>query len=183
MSRLVEIKKRLPKYERKGPVIDSVLSPGAEEIQTLANRLTEILDQLFVPTATNEGLSLREEDVGIKVDPSKPIDQRRSRILAKLRGHGTVTVALVKSVAEAHAYGEVEIGEDIENYMITITFVSTRGVPPNMADVEAAIEEIKPAHLGVAYVFLYNQYGDLVGYTHDQLSAFTHEEIRASVLP
>ena len=47
-------------------------------------------------------------------------------------------------------------------------------------ELERVIEEIKPAHLGVSYEFLYTIHQELKPWTHSQLNAWTHEGIRAN---
>jgi hypothetical protein len=97
--------------------------------------------------------------------------------LSKLRGIGTVTVSLIKSVAEAYDGGAVEVTLQPEAYTFTIKFVDTRGIPPNLDDLKAVIEEIKPAHLAVEYAFTYTQWGELKQTTWDNLNNFTWGEV------
>jgi len=73
-----------------------------------------------------------------------------------------VTAALIEQVAEAYDNGDVEVTEDTAIYNVTIAFVSTLGVPPNLDDIFAAIREILPAHLTVNFVFRFYTYAELV---------------------
>jgi hypothetical protein len=66
---------------------------------------------------------------------------------------GTITVALIKNVAESFANGTVSVTEDNVNYTVRIRYISTIGVPPNLPDIEAALRDIIPAHLAIAYDF------------------------------
>ncbi|MDR6553845.1 uncharacterized protein YmfQ (DUF2313 family) [Paenibacillus qinlingensis] len=116
--------------------------------------LEETLEQFFVSSAT-WGLDAWEAELGIASVPGKPDDQRRSVINAKLRGVGTVTVDLIQSVAEAYERGVVEVTQQPASYQFTVRFVDTLGTPPNMNDLKAAIEDIKPAHLQVIYQYQY----------------------------
>ncbi|MDI6711459.1 MAG: DUF2313 domain-containing protein [Bacillota bacterium] len=118
--------------------------------------------QRFVSTATGDGLARWEKDFGLPVLVDKSDAERRSRILAKLRGPGHLNAALIQNVAEAWVYGTVEVTQQPEQYTITIKFVDPRGVPSTLDDVEAAIEEIKPAHLAVVYQFTFTVVGDLI---------------------
>jgi uncharacterized protein YmfQ (DUF2313 family) len=119
-----------------------------------------------------------ETEVGIEVKNNYDIEFRKSRIRSKLRGKGTVTVNLMKNVAESFANGEVDIIENNPTYSFTVKFVGSKGIPPNLDDLKAAIEQIKPAHLAVLYEFKYNTYQFLISNTHGQLAAYTHQEIR-----
>lgn len=94
-------------------------------------------------------------ELGIPTDRNKPIEQRRAVLESKLRGAGTFSGALVKNVAEAYDGGTVEVSFQPEEWGFTVKFVDTLGIPPNLEDLKSAIEEIKPAHLAVAYAFNY----------------------------
>ncbi|OME86932.1 hypothetical protein BK120_08390 [Paenibacillus sp. FSL A5-0031] len=48
---------------------------------------------------------------------------------------------------------------------VGILFVSSRGVPANISDVQTAIREIIPAHIAIDYTFVYTQLGGLTGAT------------------
>ena len=109
--------------------------------------------QLDVNTAT-WGLSLWEDAYGIMSDAGKSDMYRRTRIISKMRGAGTTTAALIQNVAESFSDGAVEVVEKPEEYRFDVKFVG-HGIPPNMDDLTAAIERIKPAHLAYAYIYTY----------------------------
>jgi len=126
--------------------------------------------------------------------------------MARMRGFGTCTKAMVKKVADSWTNGDVEIVEflthyelnkkytheqmkqfthaklSLNDYEFKIVFNNEIGIPPNMQDVYNAIEEIKPAHLNVRYEFKFRRHQELVNKTHEQLSGFTHNIIRQGVI-
>lgn len=89
------------------------------------------------------------------------IVQRRANVKAKIRGFGTVTHGLIKSVTESYANGQVEVIEDSANFTISIKFVGELGVPAKIASIKEALREIIPAHLAIVYEFMYITYGEL----------------------
>lgn len=151
------------------------------EAQKLRGAVRDLLEQCNVATATH-GLALWERQLGLETDISKPLDYRRSRVTAKLRGTGTVTVAMIQTLAESFSNGAVDVLEDAANYHFDIKFVGTIGIPPNMDDLTAAIDEIKPAHLSYGYLYVYNTYGDLQRFTWGQLQGKTYLELREGIL-
>lgn len=134
-----------------------------EELDSLLVASEASFDQRFVDSAT-WGLVRWERELGVTPYAGQPYDQRRAVIRSKLRGTGTVTAKLIKSVAEAYANGEVEVTEDYGVYKVTVTFVSMLGVPPNLADLEQAIRGVLPAHLQIEYMFIYITFGELEDY-------------------
>lgn len=173
MNRSSEMKSYIPSFLRSSQVFTSILTAEGAEFGQLRTNIEDVLKQFYVETATDWGLTLWERMLGLKTNHEKPLDQRRSSIIAKVRGIGTVTISLIKNVAESFTYGIVEIAEQPEAYSFTITFADIQGIPPNYENLQAAIEEIKPAHLAVSYVIRYLLWDELdaEGFTWNQLDA------------
>ncbi|MEK0312485.1 YmfQ family protein [Cohnella sp. 56] len=160
----------LPGYYASSRVMRSLLDAEGMELDELRQALDETLAQFFVDTAT-WGLERWERDLDIATDTSKPLDQRRSLVKSKLRGTGTVTVALMRSVAESFVNGAIEVTQQPALYRVTVRFVDTLGLPPNMDDIKAALEAIVPAHLAVTYSFRYLTINEVNGQTINQMQA------------
>ena len=131
-----------------------IIQTEAAEFEALNAAIADVLEQFDVDTAT-WGLVYWERICGISTDESKPVEQRRSVVKSKLRGIGTVTVALIKNVAESWYNGEVEVTEQPSLYTVKIKFVSKLGVPSNLTDIQNALREILPAHLAINFEFSY----------------------------
>lgn len=141
------------------------------------------LAQLWPQTASGWGLELWETAYGIPIDLSKDEAFRRTRVISKLRGQGTPTVELIQAVAASFANGQVEVVEHQDTYCFTVKFVSVLGVPPNIDDLTASINEIKPAHLSFIYEYLFHQWQKLRAYTWGQLASRTWKDVREGELP
>lgn len=150
----------LPGYYETSRVMRADMQAKGAEMDMLYQALEETLDQFFVRTAT-WGLDYWEQELGIETDRLKPVDQRRAVVESKLRGAGTFSGRLVKSVAEAYAGGKVDVTFQPEAWSFTVSFVDTMGIPPNMEDLKRAIEELKPAHMAVEYEYRYLNWDDL----------------------
>lgn len=149
---LDELKKELPDLYDGIKDFQELLKAESKQLANLEQWSDGSLDQFFVETAS-WALSRWEKIFGIYVDVNKPLDQRRSVILAKLRGAGVTTVALVKEVADSWYNGSTEIIES--SGKVSIKFNSNLGVPSNLSDVEKALREIIPAHLLIEFLFSY----------------------------
>ena len=51
--------------------------------------------------------------------------------------------------------------EERKDSTIGITFVSTRGVPPNLADIQSVLSDLIPAHLALEFYFTYVTFAEL----------------------
>ncbi|CAH1212330.1 hypothetical protein PAECIP111893_03521 [Paenibacillus plantiphilus] len=160
MSKVEELRDSLPSYYDEIMEMQAITAAEGEELDTVAAEV-ERLPQQFHPETATTAMPLWERELGIPQDAGKPLDQRRSVVISKMRGSGTVTRAMIENVAVAYDKGEVEVSEDTENYKVMVTFISTRGVPANLSDIRKAILDIMPAHLAVEFIFTYLTFGEL----------------------
>ncbi|WP_411735925.1 putative phage tail protein [Paenibacillus sp. M2] len=124
------------------------------ELDKLTVGLESVLDQ-FYPESATWALERYERDLQIPTNQAKPEDQRRSVIISKMRGSGKVSGSMLKNVAQAYESGGIEVSVDPVEYRILIRFIDTWGLPPNLDDLKAAIEDIIPAHMTVEYRLRY----------------------------
>ena len=96
-----------------------------------------------------------EQWAGLPVDRTRPYSYRRSRIKAKLRGQGATTAEMLRSVVASFGYDVslVSVVEHPEEYQFEIVLSDLASVPSDVGGIEAAVNEIKPAHLD--YWFTY----------------------------
>jgi hypothetical protein len=162
----------LPRYYETSRVMRTILQAEGVEFDKLRQALDDTLNQFFVRTAT-WGLDRWEEELGLPVTPDQLESERRDKIISRLRGYGTATITVVKQVAEAYDKGAIDIVEDHAAYTITVQFVDTTGVPPNLDDLKAAVRAVVPAHLDIKYEFNYFIWDELDKklWTWDQLDA------------
>lgn len=153
----------LPGYYKTSKVMTNITNAEDIELKNFKSELNNTLNQFFVDLADTR-LDKWEEELGIRTNKSKPWEYRRSVIKSKLRGQGTVTVHLLKNIAESYSNGEVDIIEDNPKYTFTIKFVGSKGIPPNMEDLKRTIEEIKPAHLKFEFEFTYLTWDEFDNY-------------------
>lgn len=158
----------------------AIIETEATEFELLHTRIADVLSQFNVESST-WGLKAYEFDVGVITNLNKPIDQRKSVVISKLRGAGVTTRWLIENVSEAYANADVEVVEDNTHYNVIVKFVGLLGIPPNMDDLERSLREIIPAHMIYTLVFLYVTYDMLLGKydDYDTLSStgLTYEEI------
>ncbi len=160
----------LPSYMRKSKVLREICSAQHEQIQYIKTGMEDIAQQLSVDTAT-WGLAIYEKELDIKTDLNKPIEDRRSVIKSKMRGTGKVDAVLIKVVADAYTNGDVIVSF---NGHIVVKFTSKIGTPPNLEDLKAILEGVKPAHLKIDYQFRYITIGEI--------SAMTIGEVHHTIL-
>ncbi len=168
----------LPSYYRKSKVMNQLIDSLESEYEKLKQEVQLTENQFFV-LLTDKNISDHEADVGIVPNPSEDLETRRGRILSRLRGTGTVTKTMMKNVAASFVNGEIEIIEYASEYLFAVKFMSKQGVPYNLADIQKVIEDIKPAHLAVEYIFTYRLWQDVLNTLADwgETRSYTWENL------
>lgn len=154
IKRETDLLEYLPSFYHNSDIIKSFMESNSIEVDILKAYMNDLVKNLYVKTAT-WGLDLFEEELGLVTDKSISYEERRERILAKKRGNGTTTKAMIKNTAEAFSGGEVEVIENFNDYSFIVKFVGVKGIPKNLALFKKMIEEIKPAHLNYELAFTY----------------------------
>lgn len=145
---------RLPRYYQDSPQVSELERVLGEQAGALCVSESDTLAQLWVDTAT-WGLDLWEQWVGLPADRTRPYSYRRSRIKAKLRGQGATTAEMLRSVVASFGFepSQISVIEHPAEYQFEIVLSELAGVPADVGGIEAAVNEIKPAHLD--YWFTY----------------------------
>ena len=172
-----QLKDYLPDRMLSSPV-RNFIEAFQPQIDAMADSFAGMADsELFAATA-DKWMGLWETAYGIVSEPEKSLAYRRSRLMSKVRGTGTTTAEQIKQVASSFANSECEVIEHPESYSFVVKFVGTVGIPPNMEDVKAAIDEIKPAHLAYQFLYLFYCWQDYDAQTWGSVSTKTWTEMK-----
>lgn len=155
------LRKNLPSYYRKSKVMKQLMDSLESENERLRQEVQLTENQFFVLLA-DKNIADHEKDIGLSPDISSNLDTRIGLVLSRLRGTGTVTKTMMKNVAASFVNGEIEIIEYASQYLFAVKFMSKQGIPYNLADIQKVIEDIKPAHLKVEYIFTYRLWQDVL---------------------
>ena len=164
----------VPPFLSNTKTFTEIFNAENQEFNTLNSNINDIKAQLNIDTAT-WGLDIYEKELGITTDYTKALDYRRSVIKSKSRGTGKLNATMIKLVCDSFSNGDVQITFD---GTIHVKFTSVKGIPPNMSDLQNAVEQIKPAYLLLDYLYTYNtwsmvssyKWGDVTNKTWSQLA-------------
>jgi hypothetical protein len=129
MSRNIrrELTDYMPQYYGDSRIVDSILSPEAKEFENLQAGIVDVLDQMFIGSAT-WGLDRWEKLAGVIPDHTQTYDQRRGVLQARIRGIGTVRIELIQNLAIAYSRGDVTVTENLKNQTKDPDIGETAGV-------------------------------------------------------
>ncbi|KYM38520.1 hypothetical protein A2U10_07235 [Fusobacterium necrophorum subsp. funduliforme] len=172
-----KLMRHMPKYYRVIAEIIVLQKTIQGELEELDFKSQDILNQFFIYTAT-WSLPIWERIFGLPVgDETSNIEERREKLISKLRSYGTTTKEMIVRVGNAFTNGGVQIIEHNEKYSFEVVFTNVIGVPKNMEDFKKTIELIKPAHLAYEIVFKYRTHKLLRQFTHGELKRYKHSEL------
>ena len=100
MTGLEKLHSMVPPFVGEDPIMHSFYAAVAPELENAGVAVADLPKQLWPHLAT-WGIARLEKVFGLSVDPSQPLESRRSALVAKLRGFGTSTLAQIKAIAES----------------------------------------------------------------------------------
>lgn len=112
----------------------------------------ETIGNGYIQNLNIEGVKRWEKILNI-YPKTNVLDERISSLLLIFRGLQKLSEIRIKEIASSFKNGDVEV--TFENSTIKIKYNSVTGVPPNFVDFENTLKRLKPAHLQLAFTFLY----------------------------
>ena len=145
---------KLPYFYEECPKVNTIQEGLGSETETLYSKVRATTDQLYVNTAT-WGLVEWEKFAGVK-NTSGTINQRRIRVINKLKAKGTTTLEVFTNICNMYA-DNVKVEEIYHEYALMISLVEEKDsfnpVEYRLAEMNEAIWEVKPAHLNHYFNF------------------------------
>ena len=171
-NRTISLKKQVPDFVSGTTIMNDIYNAQGKELDLLDEYNQDILNQLFVETAT-WGLSYWEEFFGLPVLINQDINLRRAKIRAHFASFGTVNKATIKRIAADFGFVDVDIIEDYSPYIVKFIFDNSNyGDVTNINDLLVTLKRICPAHIDFMYVFLYKSWKEI----HDRNITFEQME-------
>jgi len=152
--------------------------PTVEKLYEDTNR---VLDEQFIASADEYGLSRWEKSLGIFPKASETYEDRRFRLATLMSSKLPYTIRALEGQLEALCgAGNYSLEVDAINFQVII-FVAL-SVKNNYDVVKQMLDKILPANLYVHLSLKYNQHFQYEGIEHGEMAAFTHYQLRNEVL-
>ncbi|MBU3146892.1 putative phage tail protein [Clostridium sp. CF012] len=142
----------LHKDYRQDPWIVEIYNSAGITLDTLELTTTDLENQYSFDTMT-WAIPILEKRLKIKTNPLSSIEDRRSFVEAKWKSSGKCTLDFIQAICNSWKNGEIAV--DFVGGRIQIKFVGATGIPTDLNGLKDAIEEAKPCHLLVDYLFKY----------------------------
>ena len=140
-------------------------------------KIQALLEQMFVLTA-NDCLDDWEIFLGIQIDHTQLVRDRRKRILNKIQGTQPVTVAFLTNVVNQYVADQAaEIEEHNDDYYINILFHG--GQVMDFEALQNAIRTYLPAHIGYKLINIVR--GNLTEYSGGTVQCYRVTNVDSSL--
>lgn len=180
MSKEVDLVSYLPPYlQEYNRETVAALKAENPEFGLVWEVLEQVLNNEFIETADDLGLSRWEKILGIFPDTTDTIENRRFRIMARMIETRPYTVPQLKNILR-NLCGEDNYSVQVSDYVLIVRIGLTSR--SNYSDIEALLQKISPANMVIDLSLAYNQHQSLLPMTHAQLAAMTHYEIRNEIM-
>lgn len=163
------------------PIYDyqAMCNESSGEVKSLFSRVTNILSDQFIESASKDVISKWEKYLRIIPNGTDTLDERRFRIIAKLNDRPPYTDQyLVNKLNELCGEGYYRISRDYPNYKLLIE-ISLNSVA-NTDTVMEIIRAIIPANIELEIRTFRSRHSQVAKFTHDQLAEHTHDWIALS---
>lgn len=149
MDRLKEMRGYLPEFLLKFRELDQVLITEAPEFELIMDKLKMIQDQLYIETATDEGLKKYESFLGI-IPSTTDINIRRTNVLALWYSDMPFTIkTLIQRLSVLQGDDNVDAWVEVFLLHVKTDLVSAEEI----TNARKIIDSMIPANLGLQFDF------------------------------
>ena len=168
------------------PVLQGVrefkgVAAGEEpELRLLWGAAEAVRNDQFVMSATENGILRYEKLLDITPKSTFNLDERRFTILTRLNEQLPFTLRMLnRMLAELCGPNGYTIYLDTVNNELYVKIALT--AVHNYDDVERMLRRVCPANLFIVVIIMYNKHQVLSQFTHSQLAAYSHDQLRNEV--
>lgn len=181
MAREVDLLQHLPPVLHEIKEFVEIANTENQTINALWQNVADLMNDRFIVTATENGISRREKALKIHPSSSDSIETRRFRLLTRYQEQAPYSWKVLQQLLNnLLGEGKYELTRNVAEKWLRVKLELT--VKGQFQAVEAMLERITPQNMVLTVELRYNQHSLLSQYTHTQLATFTHKQLREEVL-
>ena len=153
-------------------------SDNSEDYTPIYKAIQQFLKDCFIETAQESVIERWEKIIGIDIIKSDGLDERRKRILYWMNLAMPYTEWMLKHVYLASLVGEgnYRVTVDPVNCTIEVLFNTAKSSQRN--NIMQLLDVLLPCNMKITVGLLGTPHSVMENYTHEELSKFTHGQIR-----
>lgn len=181
MARVTDILTYIPPVLRDYKEYKAIATAINPELNLLWQAIEDALNDQFILDATKNGVERRESILKVIPKGTDTLDERKFRLIARENEKLPYTYRAIQQRL-IKLCGQDGYTLTVSNNTFTIKVRVALANKSNYGDVESLIDKMAPENMIIDLSLLYNQHSALANFTHAQLSAYTHEQLRNEVL-
>lgn len=150
--------KTLHKLYRSDKWVNELFNAVGLNLDNLSKAVDEVYNNTYFDICSEKALEKHEQELAISYKIKPPLEDRRAVVRSRWIGSNKVSLPLLQEVADSWKHGLTKLL--FENGRIKVLFRSPIGVPIDLDGLKSALENTKPAHLAILYVFMYLTWQD-----------------------
>lgn len=154
------------------------------EIKLALDGIVRMYNNQFIELMDEYGCERWEGILNITPMSSDTLEDRRFRIMTKLRGNLPYTWLNLKKILNDIVEGdnEIDMSYDMDNFRLTVKIALTS--TKHLDEVKKLLEEIVPANIILDVNLQFNTHGIIRQLTHEDINtgAYTHKTLRTEVI-
>lgn len=174
MSNYKSLISNLHKIFREDPYIQSLLFSAGERLDYLDKQANNTGKEFWFDTMSEIGIAILEKQMDYYAT-SETLAGKREELEGRWKIAGKCDLELLQKIADSWRNGEVAVM--FTNAVIEITFISIIGIPKDLDALKKTIEEAKPAHLPIKFIFKYRSWGMILPNEWEHYKKYTWEQV------
>ena len=170
----------LPRFMQGYRELISIMGTEQVEVDSLWRESENALADQFILEATENGVKRWESMLGISPKDTDTLDERKFRILTKLNQELPYTLRkLEQALTNLCGNNMFSINVNASEYHVEIKLGLV-----NQNDYQEVVNVLKkmiPANMTQWVQIMYNDHNVLARFTHAEMTAYTHEQLRSEV--
>ncbi|QVY60922.1 putative phage tail protein [Cytobacillus gottheilii] len=181
MDRNIDVLEYLPPVMRVFKENIEIAKVENSQIIKLWQAVRTGMDDQFIQTATEYGVSRRERMLNIFPSGTDSLETRKFRLLTRYNEQAPYTRHVIRNLMDSLCgKNGYTLSIDATNKIIQVKIeLTVKGMFNAVVDM---LERIVPANMIIDVQLRYNQHNKLANYTHAQLSVYTHNQLRNEVI-
>lgn len=144
----------LHKRYRNDPWLNELFNSTVLTLDLIERELIFLYEQFWFDTVDAKFLPVYEKLLNIKTNPNSSIEDRRAFVEATWKSSGgKCDIKLIQAVCNSWKNGNVTAS--FINGTIQLKFIGEHGVPKDLDTLILKVDDVKPTHLPLTYVFTY----------------------------
>lgn len=181
MGRIIKVDDYFPSVVKDTDEFKAIAVAENTELALLNAEIINAFRELFIVTAEDYGLSLWENMLNITPNDSYSADERRAEIIARLNNRTLYTFRNVYALLVSLC-GEDNVIMEYDSQAYTLNVKIGLVAKKMLQTVKSLLFNITPANISLNIDLIYNTHAALRGFTHGELSVYTHDELKNEVI-